>query len=69
MALGRKSWLFCGSGRGEQRAAVLYSLIASGVIWVYDANDDDGILAFSDEGIEEVKLLLGEYHRVYPSKA
>ncbi|MER9869633.1 transposase domain-containing protein, partial [Mesorhizobium sp. M0136] len=28
-ALGRKSWLFCGSDRGGQRAAVLYSLIAS----------------------------------------
>ena len=40
-----------------------------GVIWVYGANDDDGILAFTDEGIEEVKLLLEEYHRVSPSKA
>lgn len=40
-----------------------------GVIWVYGANDDDGILAFTDEGIEEVKLLLEEYHRVSPSRA
>lgn len=40
-----------------------------GVIWVYRANDDDGILAFTDEGIEEVELLLEEYHRVSPSKA
>jgi hypothetical protein len=40
-----------------------------GVIWVYGANDDGGILAFADEGIEEVKLLLEEYHRVSPSKA
>ncbi|UCI07350.1 hypothetical protein [Mesorhizobium sp. B1-1-8] len=39
------------------------------VIWVYDANDDDGILAFTDEGLEEVKLLLEQYHRVSPSKA
>lgn len=39
-----------------------------GVIWVYGANDDDGILAFTDEGIEEIKLLLEEYHRVPPSK-
>ncbi|RWG77326.1 MAG: hypothetical protein EOR26_17575 [Mesorhizobium sp.] len=39
-----------------------------GVIWVYGTNDDDGILAFTDEGIEEVKLLLEEYHRVSPSK-
>lgn len=29
VALGRKSWLFCGSDRGGQRAAVLYSLIVS----------------------------------------
>jgi hypothetical protein len=29
IALGRRSWLFCGSDRGGQRAAVLYSLIAS----------------------------------------
>jgi transposase len=27
VALGRKAWLFCGSDRGGQRAAVLYSLI------------------------------------------
>jgi len=27
IALGRKSWLFCGSDRGGQRAAVAYSLI------------------------------------------
>ncbi|MER9058481.1 hypothetical protein [Mesorhizobium sp. M0910] len=41
-----------------------------GVIWVYGANDDDdGILAFTDEGIEEVELLLEEYHRVSPKKA
>ncbi|TPK88808.1 MULTISPECIES: hypothetical protein [unclassified Mesorhizobium] len=40
-----------------------------GVIWVYGANHDDGTLAFTDEGIEEVKLLLEQYHRVSPSKA
>ncbi|WP_246696217.1 hypothetical protein [Mesorhizobium sp. SARCC-RB16n] len=40
-----------------------------GVIWVYGANDDDGILAFTDEGVEEVELLLEEYHRVSPPKA
>ena len=27
IALGRRSWLFCGSDRGGQRAAVMYSLI------------------------------------------
>jgi transposase len=29
IALGRRSWLFCGSDRGGQRAAALYSLIVS----------------------------------------
>ena len=29
MALGRKSWLFCGSDRGGDRAAVMYSLIVT----------------------------------------
>lgn len=27
--MGRKAWLFCGSDRGGQRAAVLYSLIVT----------------------------------------
>jgi hypothetical protein len=29
IALGRKSWLFCGSDRGGERAAAMYSLIVS----------------------------------------
>jgi transposase len=29
IALGRKSWLFCGSDRGGHRAAVMYSLIVT----------------------------------------
>ncbi|MTJ82843.1 MAG: IS66 family transposase [Telmatospirillum sp.] len=29
IALGRRAWLFCGSDRGGQRAAVMYSLIVS----------------------------------------
>jgi len=29
IALGRRSWLFCGSDRGGQRAAIMYSLIIS----------------------------------------
>ena len=28
-ALGRKSWLFCGSDRGGERAAVMYTLIGT----------------------------------------
>ncbi len=29
IALGRKSWLFCGSDRGGGRAAVMYGLIVT----------------------------------------
>jgi transposase len=29
IALGRKSWLFCGSDRGGRRAAAMYSLIVT----------------------------------------
>ena len=29
MALGRKNWTFCGSDRGGERAAAIYSLIGS----------------------------------------
>jgi hypothetical protein len=39
-----------------------------GVIWVYGV-DDDGTLAFTDEGVEEVQLLLEEYNRVRPSES
>jgi len=43
-----------------------------GVIWVYGLDDDDGVLAFTDDGIEEVRLLLAEHNehaRHNPSKA
>ena len=40
-----------------------------GIIWVYGVDDDDGILAFTDEGIQEVQLLLEEYTRAAPSKS
>jgi hypothetical protein len=40
-----------------------------GVIWVYGVDDGDGTLAFTDEGVEEVRLILEEYPRVRPSKA
>lgn len=33
-----------------------------GVIWVYGLNDDDGVLAFTDDGIEVVRLLLEQHH-------
>ena len=40
-----------------------------GVIWVYGVDDDDGTLAFTDEGVEEVSLLLEEFRRVASPKA
>ncbi|MDE2580479.1 MAG: hypothetical protein KGL52_02475 [Rhodospirillales bacterium] len=40
-----------------------------GVIWVYGLDDDDGTMAFTDDGIDEVQLLLDEYRRVPPSKS
>ena len=40
-----------------------------GVIWVYGLDDDDGVLAFTDDGVEEVSLLLEEFRRVAPPKA
>ena len=39
-----------------------------GVIWVYGL-DDDGVLAFTDDGIEEVRLILREYQSRKPPKA
>jgi len=39
-----------------------------GVIWVYGL-DDDGTPAFTDEGVEEVRLILQEYSRVKQSKS
>ena len=35
-----------------------------GVIWVYGLDDEDGTLAFTDEGVEEVQHLLEEYNRI-----
>lgn len=39
-----------------------------GVIWIYGL-DDDGTLAFTDEGVEEVELLLDEYKHARRPKA
>ncbi len=39
-----------------------------GVIWVYGVEDHDETLAFTEEGIEEVQLLLDEFKRINRSK-
>jgi hypothetical protein len=40
-----------------------------GVIWVYGVDYDDQTLAFTNEGVEEVRRLIEEYSRIAPSKA
>jgi hypothetical protein len=40
-----------------------------GVIWVYGLDDDDAILAFTDDGIEEVEMLLEKRRRSAGSRA
>ncbi len=39
-----------------------------GVIWVYGLDDGDGTTAFTDDGVEEVRLILEEYKRVASTK-
>jgi hypothetical protein len=40
-----------------------------GVIFVYGLGDDDGITAFTDEGLKEIRLILGEYKQAISPKA
>jgi hypothetical protein len=40
-----------------------------GVIWVYGLDDDDGTMAFTDDGIDEVRLILEEYRHAPPSES
>lgn len=40
-----------------------------GVIWVYGVDYDDQTLAFTNEGVEEVRLLIEEHRRVTSPKA
>jgi len=40
-----------------------------GIIWVYGGDDDDGVLAFTDEGSDEVQMILKEYRRHKPPKS
>ena len=35
-----------------------------GLIWVYGARGEDGVLAFTDDGIAEVQLILEETGRI-----
>ena len=39
-----------------------------GVIWVYGL-EDDGVMAFTNDGIDEVRLILEEYRNCAPPKS
>ena len=67
LALGRKAWLFAGSDRGGQRAAILYGLIVTAKLndvdpqaWLADIDDDVQVTAFTPFGVECLKELLAE---------
>jgi transposase len=60
-ALGRKSWLFCGSDRGGERAALMYSLIVTTKIndidpqaWLADVDGGLNIDSNHESGASEV---------------
>jgi hypothetical protein len=56
----------------EELFAVLYGpghfITEDGVIWLYGVDNGDVTLAFTDEGVEEVQLILMEYSRITTSK-
>ncbi|SMX56630.1 Putative transposase (fragment) [Bradyrhizobium sp. ORS 285] len=61
IALGRKSWLFCGSDRGGRRAAAMYSLIVTAKMngidpqaWLTDVIDR--IAAHPSQQLDELLL-------------
>jgi len=60
VALGRKSWLFVGSERGGQRAAVMYTLIGTAKLNDIDPQAwlADVIARFSDMPISRLPELL-----------
>lgn len=54
VAIGRKAWLFAGSERGGERAAM-----------IYDLDDDEPILAFTNSGIENLRTCLRDLGRTF----
>jgi transposase len=61
IALGRKSWLFCGSDRGGQRAAAMYSLIVTAKL-----NDIDPQAWLADVLARIANLPQGRLHELLP---
>lgn len=58
VALGRKSWLFCGSDRGGQRAASLYSLSSTAKLDDVDPEAWADVLARIAEHPQQIDELL-----------
>ena len=59
--MGRKSWLFCGSDRGGQRAAFMYSLIVTAKL-----NDVDPEAWFADVLARIDDIPQGRLHELPP---
>jgi hypothetical protein len=60
MALGRKSWLFAGSDRGGERAAVMYTLIQTARLNDVDPHAwlADVLARVNDHNIQKLDQLL-----------
>ena len=61
IAMGRKSWLFCGSDRGDQRAAFMYSLIVTAKL-----NDVDPEAWLADVLARIADISQGRLHELLP---
>jgi len=60
MALGRKAWLFAGSDRGGERAAVMYTLIQTAKLNDVDPQAwlADVLVRINDHNIQRLDQLL-----------
>jgi hypothetical protein len=63
LALGRKAWLFAGSDRGSERAAIMYSLIMTAKL-----NDVDPLAWLADVFARIADLPQGRLHELLPWK-
>jgi hypothetical protein len=61
LALGRKAWLFAGSDRGAERAAIMYSLIMTAKL-----NDVDPLAWLADVFARIADLPQGRLHELLP---
>ena len=70
MALGRKSWLFAGSDRGGERAAVMYTLIQTARLNDVDPQAwlADVLARINDHNIQTLDQLLPWYWKASSTK-